>query len=83
MMALCGFCLDEPGPCAHPDCPFGATDALVSEAGHPERPATRPSIIGGPAAAVVPVPVAAPAARSPHIATAPSLASPTERRREP
>ena len=35
MMRLCGFCLDEPGPCAHPECPFGATEVLGSDGIHP------------------------------------------------
>ncbi len=75
MMRLCGFCLDEPGPCAHPECPFGATEVLGSDGMAPPRPATRPSIVGGPAAEVVPAPVTSANPRAPHIATSPSVVS--------
>jgi len=75
MMRLCGFCLDEPGPCAHPECPRGPSEALDAVADAPPRPATRPSIVGGPRAEVVPAPVATAAPRAPHIATSPSIVS--------
>ncbi|MCC6622008.1 MAG: hypothetical protein IT385_12170 [Deltaproteobacteria bacterium] len=76
MMRLCGFCLEEPGPCAHPECPFGAERVIGVEAQAPPRPATRPSIVGGPAAEVVPTTVSGANARAPHIATAPSVHDP-------
>ncbi|MFO0745819.1 MAG: hypothetical protein U1F43_09105 [Myxococcota bacterium] len=81
-MRLCGFCLDEPGPCAHPECPFGASEAPVMglDAAAPTRPPTRPSVVGGPAAEVVPAPVATPNPRAPHIATAPSVVDARGRR---
>lgn len=80
-MTLCPFCLDERGPCAHPECPFGASEPLVPglAGAHPARPATRPSILGGPAAEAVPSPVHAARLRPPHIATAPSVVDADER----
>jgi len=82
-MRLCGFCLDEPGPCAHPECPFGAEDTIGDEGALPPRPATRPSIVGGPAAAVVPSLAHGANTRAPHIATAPSIVSERDARRSP
>jgi len=75
-MTLCGFCLDERGPCAHPECPFGASEPIGPAASLPERPPTRPSVVGQAAAAVLPAPVVGHAnPRAPHIATAPSVVS--------
>lgn len=80
LVGVCGFCLDEPGVCHHPECPRGpALDPLgAAPAQSAPRPATRPSVLGGPAAAAVAVaPVAAapslPARPVPHLATAPSV----------
>ena len=80
LVGVCGFCLDEPGVCHHPECPRGpAMGPLgVGPAHAAPRPATRPSVLGGPVAAVVAVapPASAPhlpARPVPHLATAPSV----------
>lgn len=73
MIGLCTFCLDEPpggdDRCAHPECPFGG-GGHVAATRLPPRTPTRPSLVGGPAAAVVP---AAERAEVPHIGTQPSI----------
>ena len=75
-MNLCGFCLDEvpvgDERCAHPECPHGQGGAFVSLRLAPRTP-TRPSLVGGPPAEVVP---AADARAVPHIGTQPSLLPP-------
>lgn len=75
MIALCRFCFDEPGGaqagdrCAHPECPHGGGGDFAATRLVPRTP-TRPSLVGGPGAEVVP-----PAEREdvPHIGTQPSL----------
>lgn len=75
MLGLCDFCLDEPPArdggerCAHPECPLGGGGAFASTRLAPRSP-TRPSLIGGPRAEVVPPEEVGPV---PHIGTQPSL----------
>ncbi len=73
MLGLCTYCMDE-GPsrdegCAHPECPAGGGKAFASTRLAPRSP-TRPSLVGGPRAEVVPPEDVGP---TPHIGTQPSL----------
>jgi len=79
-MILCDFCLDDlptaDERCAHPECPHGQGGAFASLRLAPRTP-TRPSLVGGPAAQVVPP---SEAHDTPHIGTQPSLLPRGERR---
>ena len=73
MIDLCTFCFDEPPAgaeaCAHPECPYGSGVGMAAPRLLPRTP-TRPSLVGGPRATVVPPEEARPV---PHIGTQPSL----------